>query len=139
MGLRGIGAKGKNHKQVESLPVRPAGQSRADAVIAFIESLRITVGADAGKPFILRDWQKAIIRAWYAEDESGHRVVRTGLLTMGRKNGKTSLVAALGLCHLLGPEREARGQVVAAASDRDQSGLIFDELVAFIEDNPEFS
>jgi phage terminase large subunit-like protein len=57
---------------------------------------------------------------------------------MGKKNGKTGLCSALALAHLVGPEVERRGQVAAAASDRDQSGLIFDELVAFIRDNPDF-
>ena len=57
---------------------------------------------------------------------------------MGRKNGKTGLCSALALAHLVGPEAEARGQVVAAASDRDQAALIFDEVVAFINDNEAF-
>lgn len=61
-----------------------------------------------------------------------------GLLTMARENGKTVLIAALCLCLLPGPESEQHGQVVACAADRDQSGLIFDELCAFIEDNDEF-
>lgn len=113
--------------------------SRADAVICFIESLRITSGALAGQPFTLRDWQKKIIRAWYATDADQKRIVRTGLLSVGRKNGKSSICAALALCHLVGPEMERRGQIVVGATDRDQSGLIFDELVAFIEDNPEFA
>jgi phage terminase large subunit-like protein len=104
----------------------------------FIESLKVTSGALAGQPFTLRPWQRQIIDAWYAQDASGHRLVRTGLLTMGRKNGKTGLCSALALAHLVGPEAEARGQVVAAASDRDQAALIFDEVVAFINDNPAF-
>ena len=56
-----------------------------------------------------------------------------------RKNGKSGLCAAIALAHLCGPEAERRGQIVVAASDRDQSGLIFDEMVAFIEDNEEFA
>lgn len=146
MGLRGPGSKGKKKvvqkvEQVKGhgLPWDAKGLSRPERVIRFIEGLRITIGAHAGKPFKLRPWQKKIIKAWYRQDRRGTRIVRTGLLSMGRKNGKTSLVAALALCHLLGPEAEPRGQVYAAASDRDQSGIIFDELVAFIEDNDEFS
>lgn len=141
MGLRGIGAK----PPTVLAPARrgvdlPAWENptlpRADRVIAFIESLRVTSGAHAGRQFLLREWQRVIIRAWYATDAAGKRIVRTGLLTMGRKNGKTSLCAAIALAHLVGPEVEPRGQIVAAASDRDQSGLIFNEIVAFLQDNP---
>ena len=116
-----------------------SGLSRQDAVIAFIESLRITAGPLAGKPFTLRPWQREIVRSWYATGEDGKRIVRTGLLSVSRKNGKTSLCAAIALCHLVGPEAERRGQIVVGATDRDQSGLIFDEVEAFIEDNEDFA
>ncbi len=144
MGLRGPGAKKKMNTPPEGgpshgLPWDAKGLSRPERVFRFIEGLRITSGMDAGKPFKLRRWQRRIIRKWYRQDRQGCRIVRTGLLTMGRKNGKTVLIAALCLCHLIGPEAEQRGQVVACAADRDQSGLIFKELVAFIEDNDEFS
>lgn len=107
-------------------------------MIRFIESLKVTSGAHAGREFLLRPWQKAIIESWYRTDADGKRVVRTGLLSLARKNGKTGLLSALALCHLLGPEQERRGQVVVGATDRDQSGLIFDELCAFINDNEAF-
>lgn len=108
-------------------------------MVRFIESLKITAGLLAGKPFTLRKWQREIIRSWYVTNNKGERIVRTGLFSVGRKNGKSALCAALALCHLLGPEQERRGQIVVGATDRDQSGLIFDEMVAFIEDNPDFS
>lgn len=142
MGLRGPGAKAKVHtpkrSRKKSVAI-PEDVSRADRVIAFIQSLRVTSGALAGHPFTLRPWQQRIIRAWYATDNENNRIVRTGLLSVGRKNGKTALCAALALCHLVGPEQEPRGQIVVGATDRDQSGLIFDELVAFINDNDEYS
>jgi phage terminase large subunit-like protein len=112
--------------------------TRAERVIGFIEGLTVTAGMHAGQPFRLRDWQKQIIHAWYATDAEGRRIVRTGLLSMGRKNGKTSLCAALALAHLVGPEVEARGQVILAASDRDQAGLAYNEVVAFINTNKSF-
>src|SRR5262245_30698592 len=145
MGLRGIRAnvKGDRHAVPPKVRARQswdrAGLSRADRLIRFIESLTITSGIHAGRPFRLRPWQQTILRAWYATDADGHRIVRSGPLTMGRKNGKTALCAALALPHLVGPDVEARGSVVAAASDRDQSSLIFDELVAFIQGNPAFA
>lgn len=136
MGLRGPNAGVHKRKTRRK---SAGGLSRAEEVIKFIESLKVTSGSLVGQPFLVRPWQRKIISAWYATDADGKRVVRTGLLSEGRKNGKTSLCAALALCHLVGPEQERRGQIVVGATDRDQSGLIFDELIAFIEDNSRFA
>jgi phage terminase large subunit-like protein len=138
MGLRGPGAKPVK-KATEAANSgrkrRPAwqrkGLSRAERVIAFVQSLTLTAGVHAGKKFRLREWQKSDIRSIYRE-RRGRRIVRTALSTMARKNGKTQLVAALALCHLAGPEAEARGEVYSAASDRNQAARIFRELEAFI-------
>jgi phage terminase large subunit-like protein len=112
--------------------------ARSDRVIAFIENLKITSGAHAGRPFILRDWQKDIIRGIYdPADDTGRRAVRTALLTMGRKNGKTALAAALVLVHLIGPEREPRGQIYSAAADRKQAALIYEEVAAMVRADPD--
>lgn len=138
MGLRGPGAKPVRAAVAKATkrPARPKwqrkGLSRAERVIAFIEALRITKGSGAGKPFRLRLWQRDIIRAIYGPQKRGRRLVRTALITMPRKNGKTALAAALALAHLVGPEAESRGEVYSAAADRDQAALIFRELEAFI-------
>lgn len=139
MGLRGIGAKPVNKaskpkgKKKSDLEVwQAAGLTRAQRVVAFIESLFITSGIFAGRPFKLRPWQVEIIEAMYAVDENGRRIKRQVLLTIPRKNGKTQLAAALALCHLVGPEAEQRGQVYSAAADRKQAALIFKELIAFV-------
>ena len=56
----------------------------------------------------LLDWQKAIVRRVYdCVDVNGRRVVRMGLITTPRKNGKSGLVAALAL-DKLPPERHTR-------------------------------
>lgn len=140
MGLRGPGAKPVKKKAEDGekpkrrrLKWRKRGLTRAERVIAFIESLSITSGAHAGRPFKLRDWQRAIIEAVYSTDDDGVRQVRQALLAIPRKNGKTQLAAALALCHLAGPEAESRGQVYSAAADRDQAALLFKEMVALIE------
>ena len=138
MGLRGPGAKPVRGKAVEKpRRKRPRwrrkGLSRAERVIEFIETLTLTAGAHDGKKFLLRDWQRDIIRKIYdPTDSSGRRLVRTALATMGRKNGKSQLAAGLALAHLVGPEAEPRGEVYSAASDRNQASRIFKELEAFI-------
>lgn len=137
MGLRGPGAN--RASLVLEMPDRSGSViSRQEAVIQFIEQFRITKGALTGKPFMTRPFQRDVIRAWYATDENGKRIVRTGLYTVGRKNGKTGLIAGLAAAHLVGPEMVPRGEIVAGATDRDQSGIIFDELVALLDQKEEY-
>jgi phage terminase large subunit-like protein len=120
-------------------PWEKRGLSRAGRVVAFIECLPITSGMHSGQKMQLRPWQREIIEAVYRVGGDGRRVVRTALLTLPRKNGKSQLAAALALCHLIGPEAESRGQVFSAASDRDQAAIIFRELEAIILAVPEFA
>jgi phage terminase large subunit-like protein len=112
------------------------GLSRAERVIRFSESLPCSSGLKAGTLFRLRPWQKRFIRAVYRTDKAGNRLVRTAVLSVGRGNGKTTLAAILGLCHLAGPEAESRGEVYSAANDRFQAGRIFAEMAAIIERVP---
>jgi phage terminase large subunit-like protein len=150
MGARGPGAKparatagnpspstrGKNQSgRTTGFP----GRTRADRVIRWLETLSITSGAHAGRKLVLRPWQREIIRAVYATDATGRRPVRTALVSMARKNGKTTLAAALALCHLVGPEAVQRGQVVSAAADREQAAITYRELRAFALANTEIA
>ncbi|MCA1944326.1 MAG: terminase large subunit [Desulfovibrio sp.] len=120
-------------------PWEQRGLTRAERVCRFLEVLPITAGKLAGQRLKLRPWQREMIEAIYATDDDGNRVVRTAVISMGRKNGKTQLAAGLALCHLIGPEAEQRGQVLSAASDREQAAIIFRELEAYIFSIPEFS
>lgn len=145
MGLRGPGAKplkGRGKPDVKlrmRLPWQKKGLSRPDRVIAFCEDFKITSGKFAGTKVKLRDWQKIDIQAIYAEDGNGERPVRTAVLSVGRKNGKTQLAALLALCHLSGPEAESRGEVYSCANDRFQAGKIFQEMCALIRGHAELS
>jgi len=111
--------------------------TRSERVIRFCEGLRITSGGDAGELMVLRPWQREFIEALYAVNADGLRLVRTAVLSMGRKNGKTQLAAMLALAHLLGPEAESRGEVYSCANDRFQASKIFAEMVALIAGNPD--
>lgn len=155
MGQRGKGAKPKlaivenpdqaafgfRQDEVSSmrstLPWEQAGLTRVERIVAFLEDLPITQGSLAGTNLRIRPWQRDFLDAIYSEDETGRRPVRTAVLSMARKNGKTQLVAGLGLCHLLGPEAENRGEVYAAANDKAQSGKTFAEMVAILDEHPE--
>jgi phage terminase large subunit-like protein len=147
MGMRGISATPKRRRSsASSNPSPPAapkphpwtasGLSRAERVIRFVNSLPCTAGPLAGKPLKLRPWQVRFIRAVYKTDKVGNRLVRTAVLSVGRKNGKTQLAAALCLCALCGPEAEPRGECYAVACTRFQAGRVFNEMVAIITKTP---
>lgn len=139
MGLRGPGAVAIKRQKPQAKaaatgkpPWEKRGLSRAERVCRFVESLPITAGPLAGKPMKLRPWQREMIEAIYATDEAGKRPVRTAVASLGRKNGKTTLAAALALCHLAGPEAEQRGEIYSAANDRFQASRIYNEMAAII-------
>ena len=141
MPLRGVGAKPLSERGKiavrEVMPWDEPGLSRAERVIAFCEDLPITAGKLVGTKMRLREWQRDFLHAIYDEDASGRRPVRTAVLSMGRKNGKTQLAAVLALCHLLGPEAERRGEVYSCALTRDQAAKLYAEMAAILQAHPE--
>jgi phage terminase large subunit-like protein len=106
------------------LPPRD-GNARAEKVITFIQALTIPSGIGEGQPFMLMDWQQAFIRDIYTPHVGNRRIVRRAILSIARKNGKTALIAAIVLAHLVGPEATANGEIYSAANDRDQAAIVF--------------
>jgi phage terminase large subunit-like protein len=103
-----------------------ASKQRAQNVINFIEMLTVPSGTGQGRPFKLLNWQKRFIRNIYEPVlPDGRRVVRRAILSMARKNGKTALIAAIALAHLVGPEAIPNGEIYSAANDRDQAAIVF--------------
>jgi phage terminase large subunit-like protein len=119
----------------EGFPWEKPGLSRCERVVAFLQSLNITSGTESGRKLVLRPFQMEFVRAVY-DARSGTRAVRTAVLSLGRKNGKTQLAAALALCHLCGPEAESRGEIYSCANDRFQAAKIFSEMCAMIRLQP---
>lgn len=97
--------------------------SRADRVIAWIEEYcRVPDGKDAGKPVVLRTWQRDIIRQIY---DNPLAITRQAIISFGRKNAKTTLAAMLLLVHLVGPEARMNAQLNSAAQSRAQAAVLF--------------
>jgi phage terminase large subunit-like protein len=129
---------------LDSSPVKrtPKGKERAELVIKFIETLTVPSGTGAGKRFKLDKWQKDFIRDIYEPqrilpDGSQRRVVRRAILSIARKNGKTALIAAIALAHLVGPVAEVHGEIYSAANDRDQASIVFKFAKQIVELEPE--
>jgi len=55
---------------------------------------------------------------------------------MARKNGKTLLTAALALVHLVGPEKVTNGEIYAAATEREQAGIVFRYAAQIVRAEP---
>jgi phage terminase large subunit-like protein len=67
------------------------------------------------------------------------RKVRRAILSIARKNGKTALIAALVLAHLIGPEAVQNGEIYSAANDREQAAQVFKVCKQMVEADPELA
>ena len=114
----------------------PSG--RAKRICKFISNLKIWEGDFAGENFVINPFQESIIRRIYGPcDEYGDRLVRIVCIWIPRGNAKTTLVAALGLAHFMGPETEAGGQVIMAAADRGNAGIAFNHGFQMVNQDKE--
>lgn len=82
---------------------------------------------DNGRPFVLEPFQRAILADYFAGTTQT-------LVIVPKKNGKTTLVAALGLYHLL---TTVDADAYIAASSRDQAALVLKQARKFIRSSPE--
>lgn len=102
--------------------------------------MTVPSGEGQGGPFLLRPWQKRFIRDIYEPHGlDGRRKVRRAILSIARKNGKTALIAALVLVHLLGPEAIQNGEIYSAANDREQAAQVFKVAAQIVRADPELS
>lgn len=107
---------------------------RADKIIRFVEHyLRVPEGAQVGQPIQLAEFQKQFIRDIYDNPHTTRRAI----LGIARKNGKSGLVAALLLAHLVGPEAQPNSQIISGARSRDQAALVFDLACKMVNQSAE--
>jgi phage terminase large subunit-like protein len=128
-------AQAPRRKTAEKQIRRP---DRAERIIAFIEQLTVPSGEGQGGKFRLREWQRRFIRDIYEpHGVNGSRTVRRAILSIARKNGKTALIAALVLVHLVGPEAIQNGEIYSAANDRKQAAQVYKMAAQIIRADPE--
>jgi len=108
-------------------------------VIRFMEEFLTLGGSFYGQPFEVLPFQRDVIEDIYRLDDEGKRLHRTYLLGLPRKNAKTTLAAALGVFHLIADDADAAPVAIAAAGDRQQARLVFDEVRRMIQANEDLS
>lgn len=100
---------------------------KAEHAIEFIERYcKHSKGSVAGKPFILELWQKALIGAMFGivNKIDGYRKYQEVVLIVARKNGKSTLAAAVGL-YLMIADGELGPEIYTVATKKDQAKIIW--------------
>jgi hypothetical protein len=89
----------------------------------FEEFCRRFIVLDNGDPFELEAFQQVILRGYFAG-------VTETLVLLPKKNGKTTLLAALALYHLI---YTANANCYIAASAKDQARILYEQATGFVE------
>lgn len=113
---------------------------RANRPIEFIEKFcKHSKGKWLGQSIKLQLWQKMIIQAVFGFiDKEGNRRYREALIVVGRKNGKSLLLSAIGNYMLLA-DGEGGSQVCCVASKKDQAKIVFNESKNMVSQSPMLS
>jgi len=103
--------------------------SDSDLRIAYVETwCKHTKSPFYGKPFTLELWEKALIEAFYSFKwtATGLRRFKKCILLIARKNGKSTICAALALTELV--IGSGGVDIVCSSNDDAQADIIFQEI-----------
>lgn len=106
--------------------------------ISFIETFCKQSQGDLGAPLELELFQRAYIQALFGflDKETGYRRFRETMFLVGRKNGKTTLMAGIAL-YLLTADYEGAAEIYSVATKKDQARKALTEAVNMIKQSPE--
>lgn len=106
--------------------------------ISFIETFCKQSQGDLGAPLELELFQQAYIQALFGflDKETGYRRFRETMFLVGRKNGKTTLMAGIAL-YLLTADYEGAAEIYSVATKKDQARKALTEAVNMIKQSPE--
>lgn len=116
-------------------------EEKANRPIEFIERFcRHSKGEWAGQPVRLELFQKAFIQALFGfvDRDTGLRRFREAFFLVGRKNGKSTLLAGLAL-YMLIADGEGGAEVYSTATKYAQARLLFDECHNMVKQSPDLS
>jgi phage terminase large subunit-like protein len=112
--------------------------SKANHAIEFVENYcKHSKGKYGGQPFILELWQKALVAATFGivHKIDGTRKFQEVILVVARKNGKSTLAAAIGL-YMQIADGEPGAEVYACATKKDQAKIIWLEAKRMVKKSP---
>ena len=92
------------------------------------------------QPIRLDVWQKAFVQALFGfvHKDTRLRRFKEVLLLVGRKNGKSTLLAGIAL-YMLIADGEGGAEVYTAAKKKDQAKIIFSETANMVAQSPDLS
>lgn len=125
---------------------KPSGRwifdnDKANHAVDFIERYcKHSKGKWGGHPFLLELWQKALVAAifGFVDKDTGFRQYTEVLLIVARKNGKSTLAAAIGL-YLMVADGEPGAEIYSAATKKDQAKIIWLEARRMVRKSPTLS
>ncbi len=95
-------------------------------LVDYLEGLEVTQGEGRGKPLVLLPWERKFVRGAFS-------VPGDAALSVGRGNGKTTLIAGVGGAALDGPLAVPRAETVIAASSFEQGKIDYNHILAFLQ------
>ena len=114
-------------------------RAAAEHVLQFFGFLKHSKGEWAGQSFRLEPWQQFLLWdlfGWKRAD--GLRRYRMAYVECPRKNGKTTILAAIGL-YLLVADGEPGAEIFSAATKRDQAIIAHSEATRMVKASPALS
>jgi phage terminase large subunit-like protein len=110
--------------------------TRGERVCNFIEAFcPVPEGKNVGQPLKLMEFQRKFILDIYDNPKGTSRAY----LSVGRKNGKSALIAGILLAHLVGKEARQNSQIISGARSRDQASLVFKLAEKMVRLSPKLS
>lgn len=99
-------------------------------------------GLNPGKPIKVIDWQREVIEPllgtmrWSKEHNQYVRQFVDVFIGIAKKNGKTTIIAALCLALVVLESTKEKQDIVVVAADKDQAGILFEAAQSMILMNP---
>lgn len=109
------------------------------AIEYFEEVLCLNGGEYEGKPFDVLEWQAFVIGSLFGwKGADGYRRFRVAYVETAKGSGKSPLAAGIGLYGLTS-DGEARAEVYAAATKKDQAQILFRDAIAMVDQSPQLA
>ena len=123
-------------REAQARGLRWSLEHATEAIAFFEEVLHLNGGDFEGRPFTLLPWQAFIVGSLYGWLRGDVRRFRVAYVETGKGSGKSPLAAGVGMKGLT-TDGEARAEVYAAATKKDQAMILFRDAVAMFEQSHE--